>query len=631
MDEDARKSLASVARYLELHRHSDCILSLPFPASESELETLNGHPGVRALIHAGRNGQGGSDGSLPSIDGESAIWRLPACGATDIVFAGPWWRISRQMIGEARKHGIRRIAHHSWGRWIENSPHGLVAMKIVRRLVRYPVVEVPDRATKLLARLIWRADWFAQANERAKRFVFGHPWLKRAMTTLLPADWWRRAYEGLRRPAIRNPTVEDFSALLRDARPADDFVARRVVLVCGSLQPGGAERQVVNTLLGLRGQRLESVRLLCDRLTPGHPERYDHYLPLLEGSGLEVASLLDSVPPEGLDPGGGPESMERVRDVLPIDIQSHIDALYRRFLHIRPEVVHAWLDWSNTRAGLAAVLAGVPRIVLACRNINPSNFGFYHPHMDPAYRALAGFPNVTFVNNSRAGAADYARWLGIPESRFEVVYNGVSMDGSRRASPGEIANLRANLGIPPDHMVVGSTFRLYPEKRPLLWIECAAAIAAQRPDTSFVIYGQGILQREMMRRARRLGIADRLHLPGVTDDIVAALSAMDALLLTSYGEGTPNVALEAQWLGIPVIATEAGGVAESIDQGVTGAVVPTTEPETLARRVVEYLDDPDLRARCERSGNRFIRERFGIDRMIAETMALYGYRRRRGA
>ena len=72
--------------------------------------------------------------------------------------------------------------------------------------------------------------------------------------------------------------------------------------------------------------------------------------------------------------------------------------------------------------------------MISGRNINPSHFALYQPYMDPAYRVLAQLSNVTIINNSRAGADDYADWIGIPRDRIRVVHNGVDFGSRGRLS-----------------------------------------------------------------------------------------------------------------------------------------------------------------------------------------------------
>jgi glycosyltransferase involved in cell wall biosynthesis len=182
-------------------------------------------------------------------------------------------------------------------------------------------------------------------------------------------------------------------------------------------------------------------------------------------------------------------------------------------------------------------------------------------------------------------------------------------------------------GTPEGTPLVGGIFRFYPEKRPLLWIDVASRVLRSNPDAWFVLFGQGILEREITKAARDLGVAHRLLLPGIADDVLPVMRALDAFLLTSYGEGVPNVVLEAQWAGTPVVTTNAWGVAEALEPGVSGWIVEPPDADRLAQRVTWLLLDPVARARAQTAGPELIRARFGLQRMIDETVLASDLRR----
>ena len=280
-----------------------------------------------------------------------------------------------------------------------------------------------------------------------------------------------------------------FRYMLRNRPPSVEAIPGRVVLVCGSLAPGGAERQVVYTLRGLAEHRFESVQLLCHYLTSGTRHRYDFYLPAVQAAGIGAREIRRRT--ELCDRASMPDGLKEIASLLPAELAVDIGNLFREFSELRPEVVHTWLDWDNVRGGLAAALAGVPRVVISGRNINPSHFALYQPYMDPAYRVLAQLPNVTIINNSRAGADDYADWIGIPRDRIKVVHNAVDFGDRKRLSVRECADLRASLEIPEGSFVIGGVFRLEEEKRPILWVQTAALLARQISNMHFVIFGQG--------------------------------------------------------------------------------------------------------------------------------------------
>jgi glycosyltransferase involved in cell wall biosynthesis len=100
---------------------------------------------------------------------------------------------------------------------------------------------------------------------------------------------------------------------------------------------------------------------------------------------------------------------------------------------------------------------------------------------------------------------------------------------------------------------------------------------------------------------------------------------MDVVLLTSAVEGLPNVMIEAQAVGRPVVATDVGGTREALLEGRTGIIVPQRQPESLAKAVITMLDDVNRRVRIRTEGPKFVARRFGLERMVDETLGYYGW------
>ncbi len=457
-------------------------------------------------------------------------------------------------------------------------------------------------------------------KSRLLRFIIARPWLQNLIKSSIsvipqPLIKWAARYDYANDTGI-------YQRLISQKLPINP-IAGRVVLVCGSLQPGGAERQVVNTLQGLQTSYLESVTLLCDFLKKGTEEKFDFYLPQARETGAEIRAITTSWGHAINDPM--PHAFTKAAALIHPRLAFDIENLVREFRAIRPEVVHAWLDWSNVRAGLAALIAGVPKIVLSCRNLSPRHFALFQEYYEPVYRVLAKRPEVVIVNNSRAGADDYADWLGLLPNRIKVLRNGVNFDESLRPSPEATRDLRKRLDIPEGAPVIGGMFRFNPEKRPLLWIETAAHMAVKIPDARFVVFGQGLMRDEILKTASSLNIADKILLPGLVSPSFLGLSLFDVILMTSMGEGTPNVLLEAQWLGLPVVTTDAGGAAEAINPGITGVVVSPATAEALGEQVIQILANNSFRQTASKEGPLYVAQRYGMKRMIEETLALYGY------
>ena len=178
--------------------------------------------------------------------------------------------------------------------------------------------------------------------------------------------------------------------------------------------------------------------------------------------------------------------------------------------------------------------------------------------------------------------------------------------------------------------VVGTVMRFVEQKDPDLWLDTAAEIAKARPEVRFLIAGYGELQDRIVRRIASLGLVDRVAMPGASTDVGLIYATLDVILLTSVIEGVPNVLIEAQACGRPVVALDVGGVSEAISQDRTGRVVRERSPRRLAEAVIDVLGEPAWAARARAEGPAFVASRFSVDRMVAETLELAVLRPLRG-
>jgi glycosyltransferase involved in cell wall biosynthesis len=420
----------------------------------------------------------------------------------------------------------------------------------------------------------------------------------------VPDLFYRRAFNRLDR-SLNRLTME--AGLSRCNRTG-------ITMMIGSLSGGGAERQTMLTARATTARGLGPVSLACAYLdTP--EQRF--LLPGLDGSGVSVTHI-------GSDP----------IDVVDRPIEELVRTLPRRLSPVlvyaaslaarHPRIAHLWLDDVNIKGGIAAVLTGVPRIVLSQRNIPPQHFQFHEPYMREAYRWLARQPGVVMINNSATGAEAYESWLSLPPGTIRIVRNGLDCaEETLRSYREGRGRYRAVLGVPPDAPLIGGVLRFSEEKRPLLWLKVAAAVRKRIPEAHFVLIGDGVLRGEVTERARRSDLADAMHLPGMERDCLRAMADMDLLLLTSRAEGLPNVLVEAQAVGTPVVTTRVGGAPECVRHGLTGWILTAEDPDLIAQTVVELLHDHEWRKKARAKGPEFVRNSFNLDRVIEETIALY--------
>jgi glycosyltransferase involved in cell wall biosynthesis len=406
-------------------------------------------------------------------------------------------------------------------------------------------------------------------------------------------------------------------------------VERRIVLAIGQLGGGGAERQMVNTLEGLKQRGLDDVHMmLLDGLGINHHGIHSE-------KARRLAAGIHAVPactgPEDEWIASRPEL-----DALPRSLASHILSAAITMSRIRPEIVQISLDWPNVIFGLAAVLSGVPRIIISGRNLAPHHFEFFQWFMFPCYRALMATPNVLITNNSEAGRDSYAMWLRRAPRSITIIRNGMQVDEFQPPRADQKERVRRELGINERVPVITGAFRLSAEKRPLLWIDAAARIKCQHPDAVFLLCGVGGLAEVIEARAKANGLDSNLRMLGERSDIAAIFAATDVVMHTSIQEGTPNTLIEAQGMGVPVVTTPAFGAAEAVEDGITGLVVHDSSAAALAGAVISILERADFRAAVSNAGPAWVfraavsnagpawvQRRFGMQRMIDDTLAAY--------
>ncbi len=401
--------------------------------------------------------------------------------------------------------------------------------------------------------------------------------------------------------------------------PRQVFIADQIELVTGTLGPGGAERQLINTARGLRerGAKVSVLIFNCQ------PPVNDFHKPALDACGIPVAEVAMLTPEFELPLVQA--LLVRLRLCAPIgfeQIARQVLAFAFHFARKRPSVVHSWMDAANIVVGTAAQIVGVPAVVCGCRSMAPENFALHQPYMRPGYRSMLGASTVLMLNNSQAGANDYGRWLGVSPETFSVIRNGI--EGPKSTPSAEHRReLRANLGIPDTAPVLGSIIRFSEEKRPELLVATAIEVIREHPDAHAVFFGDGPLRADAAKRIRRAGLEAQIHLPGYTTDAWASLGAMDIFMLASRLEGLPNVLIEAQAVGVPVLSTAVGGAPETFIEGETGWSVSPATGKAFAEACLRLLQNDDLRRKAGEQAKVLACQRFGCERMINETMKAY--------
>jgi len=209
------------------------------------------------------------------------------------------------------------------------------------------------------------------------------------------------------------------------------------------------------------------------------------------------------------------------------------------------------------------------------------------------------------------------RRSGVAERRLGLVPSGVESDPP---PPGE--SLRGLMGVPDGTSVVGTVAALTREKRHEDLLEAAAEVARGLPGIHFAWLGDGPLRARLERRRGELGLESRVHMLGFRTDARSLMAQCTVVVLPSDLEGIATSLLEAQVLGVPVVATAVGGVPEVIEDGVTGRLVPPRAPALLAAALVDVLGDPQ-RAAAMAVRARQSAAQFNLDHTVERTLEEY--------
>ena len=212
-------------------------------------------------------------------------------------------------------------------------------------------------------------------------------------------------------------------------------------------------------------------------------------------------------------------------------------------------------------------------------------------------------------------------------NRVQVIPNPVILFPGKLAAQDRRSELCYEAGTGADAMIVATIGNLREIKRPMLFVEAAAHIQRQidRP-TVFAVFGEdreGFMPR-MRTYAAREGFGDRLLFLGFCDPIEPWIAACDLVLAPSVGDAFGRTLVEAMLVGVPVVATDAGGHREIVRHGETGLLVPPDDAEAMATACVTLLHDPEMASAMAARAREDALGRYGVARHVERIYKLYG-------
>ena len=346
--------------------------------------------------------------------------------------------------------------------------------------------------------------------------------------------------------------------------------------------------------------------LLPETLYEHDKEKFEfHYIYFLPWKDQLVSAIKDN---------GGIVHCFEAKNNLSIILQASRIAKYIKENGI--QLIHCHLPWAGVVGRFAGKLAKVPVIYTE------------HNKWERYHKLTFALNKYTFSMQKKviAVSEDVANsikgFYKKPEPEIEVVLNGVNLDKYSRAL-NEFSGFKESMGIASDKIIIGTVAVFRFQKRITLWLEIAAKIHSQHPNTYFIIVGDGPLKQEIYEKAKELKMEAYLHFAGLQTEVRPYLKAMDIFMMSSEFEGLPIALLEAMSMECIPACTDAGGIPEVINDMKDGILVPVDKPFELVDKLSALTNNWSLAENLKKAAREKIKKEYSIKRMSSELETIY--------
>jgi glycosyltransferase involved in cell wall biosynthesis len=290
------------------------------------------------------------------------------------------------------------------------------------------------------------------------------------------------------------------------------------------------------------------------------------------------------------------------------------------------DVVHTHLLKADAVGAIVATLCGARRRLVASKHNDER--ALLSPLVSRVHGVIGNLPMKTIVLSDHVGRF-VARHGRVDPRRIVRVYYGLDTTAFARAKERRAehrARLRAALGAEEGDHVAICIARFAPQKAHDVLLSAFARAREREPRLKLWLAGDdpfGAGRRRAEDLARELRLGDSVRFLGIRRDIPELLCAADSFAMASLWEGLGLVFLEAMTMGLPIVSTTVSAIPEVVLEGRTGLLVPPRDVAALADALVRVSSDAALAASAAEAGPCWVAERFSIDRMVDETLAVY--------
>jgi len=289
--------------------------------------------------------------------------------------------------------------------------------------------------------------------------------------------------------------------------------------------------------------------------------------------------------------------------------------------HGEYDLVHTHGVRANLLGRLAARRAGKKKVITTVHSLLEKDYReIASRYANTLAEKATRFLTDHFIAVSK-GLKDRLVAGGIPANSITVIYNGILLDELKPEQATVVARREKFGGR--ETSLVGIVARLHVVKGHCYFLDAAREVLLQRPQTRFLIVGDGPNRGELEKLADSMGISDRVIFTGFVEDVYSLMAGLDLLVISSLWEGFGLTAIEAMVLGTPVVATEVGGLPEVVQHGETGLLTPPANGPSLAKNIIWMLDHPQEAREMAGKGGDIVRREFTAEEMARRTIDLY--------
>lgn len=315
---------------------------------------------------------------------------------------------------------------------------------------------------------------------------------------------------------------------------------------------------------------------------------------------------------------------ELVRPVHPLKDFIALRQLEKLLREQKPDLVHTHSGKAGILGRLAAKRAGVPVII---HHIHGPSFGPFQGALAnlifTAAEKRAARVTDHFFCSAQAMARRYlTAGIGTPE-QYTRVFSGFDLEPFLNANNDPA--LRRQLGLAPEHFVIGKVARIFRLKGHADLLAAFAKVVPQIPNARLLFVGDGALRGEIENQVHALGLDGTVVFAGLVPpgEVARYVGVMDCLAHFSYREALSRALPQALAAAKPVVAYDFDGADEVCLEGRTGFLVRTGDSETAAQKLLQLARDPALRNRLGQAGREFVRENFAIEKMVHDQYTVY--------